>query len=159
VGTVAVKKINHAVLKVRSLDRSVKFYRDVFGLEEIARAGGQMAFMRAAGSANHHDLGFLELGPRATEPPPSAVGLFHIAWEVPYIEDLLSVRDVLTKLGALEGASDHGATKSLYGKDPDGNEFEVMWLVPREQWGDHEKSAPTRPLDLEAEVRRFGKAL
>jgi catechol-2,3-dioxygenase len=153
-----VSKINHAVLMVRDLDRSVAFYHDALGLEEIARAGGRMAFMRAPGSANHHDLGFLALGPRAKDPSPEAVGLFHLAWEVPNIEDLVAIREKLTRLGTLEGASDHGATKSLYGKDPDGNEFEVMWLVPRELWGDYEKSAPTGPLDLEAEVRRFGKA-
>ena len=36
----------------------------------------------------------------------------------------------LRGLGALTGASDHGVSKSLYGRDPDGNEFEVMWEVP-----------------------------
>ena len=155
---IAVSRINHAVLMVRDLDRSVAFYHDVLGLEEIARAGGRMAFMRAPGSANHHDLGFLALGPRAKDPSHAAVGLFHLAWEVPNIEDLVAIRERLNGSGRLEGASDHGATKSLYGKDPDGNEFEVMWLVPRDQWGEYEKSAPTGPLDLEAEVRRFGEA-
>jgi catechol-2,3-dioxygenase len=58
--------------------------------------------------------------------------------------------------GALTGESDHGATKSLYGKDPDGNEFEIMWMLPRDQWGDYESEAPTMRLDLEAEVMRYG---
>ena len=62
---IPIKRINHAVLTVRDLDRSVDFYARVFGFEEIARAGGQMAFMRAPGSANHHDLGFLALGNEA----------------------------------------------------------------------------------------------
>jgi len=31
--------------------------------------------------------------------------------------------------------SSHGATKSVYGADPDGNEFEVMWMLPRDEWG------------------------
>jgi catechol-2,3-dioxygenase len=53
--------------------------------------------------------------------------------------------------------SDHGATKSLYGADPDGIEFEVMWMVPREQWGAFESDAVVLPLDLQREVARFGR--
>jgi catechol-2,3-dioxygenase len=55
----------------------------------------------------------------------------------------------------LTGESSHGATKSLYGVDPDGNEFEVMWMLPREAWGEFERSAPVERLDLDAEVRRW----
>ncbi|HME81616.1 MAG TPA: VOC family protein [Candidatus Eremiobacteraceae bacterium] len=155
---IPIKGLNHAVLIVADLDRSVGFYKDVFGFEEIGRAGRQMAFMRAAGSRNHHDLGFLALGPQAVRPARNAVGLFHLAWEVPAIEDLAAAREALAKAGALSGESDHGATKSVYGVDPDGHEFEVMWMVPREQWGEYEKQAPTRRLDLDAELRRFGAA-
>ena len=150
-------KLNHAVLKVKDLDRSVAFYGDVFGFREVARAGTKMAFMRAPGSENHHDLGFLALGPRATEPPDTAVGLFHLAWQVPAIEDLAAAREKLIAIGAVSGESDHGATKSVYGVDPDGHEFEVMWMVPREQWGAYESQAPKRALDIEHELERFGK--
>jgi catechol-2,3-dioxygenase len=60
-------------------------------------------------------------------------------------------------MGALVGESDHGATKSLYAKDPDGNEFEVMWMVPRDQWGEYEHDAPVAPLHLEREIARFAE--
>ena len=150
-------KLNHAVLKVKDLDRSVAFYRDLFGFAEIGRAGRKMAFMRAPGSDNHHDLGFLALGPRAEGAPQNAVGLFHLAWEVPTIDDLAAMRAKLIEIGAITGESDHGATKSVYGMDPDGHEFEVMWLVPREHWGEYEKQAPTMRLDIESELKRFGK--
>lgn len=153
----AVRRLNHAVLYVRDVDRAVAFYRDVLGLTEMAReAGGRMAFLRAAGSGNHHDLGLFAVGPVAPSPPPGAVGLYHLAWEVEHIEDLVAVRSALTAAGALAGQSDHGATKSVYGRDPDGNELEVMWQVPREDWGEHERSAPVLPLDLDAEVTRYG---
>ncbi len=149
--------LNHAVLKVRDLDRSVAFYRDLFGFSEVARAGRRMAFMRAPDSTNHHDLGFLALGSGAAEAPPNAVGLFHLAWQVPAIEDLADLRKKLIEIGALAGESDHGATKSVYGLDPDGHEFEIMWMVPRELWGEYESQAPTQRLDLDAELARFGK--
>ena len=49
-GNIPVARLNHAVLYVRDLDRSVDFYNRAFGFEEIAREGGMMAFLRAAGS-------------------------------------------------------------------------------------------------------------
>jgi catechol 2,3-dioxygenase-like lactoylglutathione lyase family enzyme len=60
-----VRRLNHAVLRVRDLDRSLAFYADVLGLEPIARMGNAMAFMRAPGSQNHHDLGLARVGPNA----------------------------------------------------------------------------------------------
>jgi catechol-2,3-dioxygenase len=156
---IPIARLNHAVLFVRDLDVAVDFYRKAFGFDEIAReAGGQMAFLRAKGSTNHHDLGLLALGPQAPRPSRGSTGLYHLAWEVPTIEDLAAAAAVLSDTGALTGASDHGATKSLYGADPDGNEFEVMWMVPREQWGEFEGRAPVAPLDMEAELARFGRA-
>ena len=153
---IPVKRLNHAVLYVRELDRAVDFYRRAFGFEEIAREGGMMAFLRAAGSENHHDLGLLAVGANAPRPPRGSTGLYHLAWEVGAIEDLAAARATLAELDALTGQSDHGATKSLYGQDPDGNEFEVMWMVPREQWGEHDRRAIVAPLNLERDVARFG---
>ncbi len=153
---IPVSRLNHAVLYVRNLDRAVAFYRAAFDFEEIAREGGKMAFLRAAGSKNHHDLGLLEVGSDAPSPPHGATGLYHLAWQVPRIEDLASARATLADLGALIGQSDHGATKSLYARDPDGNEFEVMWMVPRDQWGEHDRRAIVEPLDMEREVGRYG---
>jgi catechol-2,3-dioxygenase len=82
--------------------------------------------------------------------------LYHLAWEVPRIEDLALAAQVLRDSGALGGASDHGVSKSLYGADPDGNEFEIMWRVPREFWGEFERRGTVMPLDLQAEVGRWG---
>jgi catechol-2,3-dioxygenase len=152
---IPVRRLNHAVLYVRDVGRSTAFYREVFGFEEVAReAGGRMAFLRAAGSDNHHDLGLLEVGADAPSPPRGATGLYHLAWEVASVAELAQAREVLAAHGALLGESDHGATKSLYGADPDGNEFEVMWMLPRDEWGQFERRAVVLPLDLEAEVRR-----
>lgn len=155
---IPVTRLNHAVLYVRDLDRAVRFYQTAFGFEEIAREGGMMAFLRAAGSSNHHDLGLMAVGPNAPRPPRGATGLYHLAWEVAAIDDLAAAASTLTELGALTGQSDHGATKSLYGQDPDGNEFEVMWMVPRDQWGSHDRRAIIAPLDLSREVARFGQS-
>jgi catechol-2,3-dioxygenase len=152
-----ITRLNHAVLYVSDLERSLKFYEMAFGMEEIAREGGTMAFLRAAGSSNHHDLALMSVGAQAPRPQHGSVGLYHLAWEVGSIEELAEAQTSLANLGALTGMSDHGATKSLYGKDPDGIEFEVMWLVPREQWGAYDRRAVVEPLDVAREVARFGR--
>lgn len=152
---IPVKRLNHAVLFVRDLETAVSFYREAFGFEEIGREG-PMAFLRARDGVNHHDLGLMAVGSDAATPPRGSTGLYHLAWEVGSINDLADAEQILLRLGALSGRSDHGATKSLYGADPDGNEFEVMWMVPRDQWGEYDRRAIVAPLDLKHEVERFG---
>lgn len=151
-----VTRLNHAVLFVGDLDRAVVFYTDVFGFEVIAREPrANAAFLRAPASANHHDLGLFGLGPAALPKVRGSVGLYHLAWQVDTIDDLADARSRLVEAGALTGESSHGATKSVYGVDPDGNEFEVMWLLPRDAWGEHEHQAIVEPLDLAAEIERW----
>ena len=94
--------------------------------------------------------------PDAPGPQAGRVGLYHLAWEVPTIDDLAAAARTLSEERALSGASDHGVSKSLYGADPDGNEFEIMWRVPREAWGEFENKGAVMPLDMEAELKRWG---
>ena len=148
--------LNHAVLYVSDVPQSVEFYKKALGFEEIVRRGDSAAFLRAGGSGNHHDLGLFALGPAARQPEQGSVGLYHLAWEIETIQELVETAYSLSDLGALVGMSDHGVSKSLYAKDPDGIEFEVMWRVPREAWGDYEHEAVTKPLDLAGELERFG---
>ncbi len=153
----SITGMNHAVLYVRDASRHQQFYRDVLGFSTIIDGPGPFVFMRAPASENHHDIAFFTIG-EAAEPSQAGartVGLYHLAWEVATLEELAEMRDRLAAAGALVGASDHGANKSLYAKDPDGIEFEVMWLVPPEHWGDAENQAIIDPLDIEAEQRHF----
>jgi catechol-2,3-dioxygenase len=153
---VSVVGMNHAVLYVRDARRTAEFYERVLGFSRIIDdPQGRFMFMRAPLSRNHHDIAFFSIGEQAGENPGTrSVGMYHIAWEVPTLDDLVEMEQRLAAAGVLIGKSDHGANKSLYCKDPDGLEFEVMWLVPAEQWGDEEHEAIIRPLDLAAEKRR-----
>lgn len=135
---IPVARLNHAVLFVRDAVASAEFYSRIFGFEIVSTEfGGKAVFLRAAGGDNHHDLGLFSVGPEAPRAPRGSTGLYHLAWEVPTIEDLASAAGVLAEEGALGGASDHGVSKSLYGSDPDGNEFEIMWRVPLRGQGRH----------------------
>ena len=153
-----ITNMNHAVMYVRDARRTQQFYADVLGFKTIIdHPQGAYVFMRAPASPNHHDVAFFTIGAGAgpSEAGRRTVGLYHIAWEVPTLDDLAAMRERLAAAGALVGASDHGANKSLYARDPDGLEFEVMWLVPAEHWGEAENQAIIDPLDLEGEIRRF----
>lgn len=152
--------MNHAVLYVRDARRTERFYKEVLDFSTIIDdPDGAFVFMRAPQSSNHHDIAFFSIGAQAgtSEAGRRTVGMYHLAWEVPTLIDLEVMQARLSDAGALVGASDHGANKSLYARDPDGLEFEVMWLVPAEYWGEGEHQAIVQPLDLSAERERFAK--
>ncbi len=151
-----VRRLNHAVLYVRDLAASVDFYTGAFGFEVRLEIPGRAAFLRAQGSANDHDLGLFSV-PDGQLPHSSYIGLYHLAWEVGTLAELAEVRDRLAERNALVGASDHRVSKSLYAKDPNGIEFEVMWRVPAESWEQEMASgAMIGPLDLDGELARWG---
>jgi catechol-2,3-dioxygenase len=152
-----VQRLNHAVLYVRDVDRSVAFYTEALGFRVVVAIPGEAAFLQAADSTNDHDLGLFAIGARAGDSTAgrSTVGLYHLAWEVDTLAELQRIRGVLTERGAHVGASDHGSTKALYAKDPDGIEFEVSWLVPADLL-DPDQRIMTAPLRLERDIERYG---
>jgi catechol-2,3-dioxygenase len=157
-----VYRLNHAVLYVRDVARSVEFYGSTLGFRPIEGMDGLTgaAFLRAPGSTNDHDLGLFQIGSAASDSPAgrSSVGLYHLAWEVDTLGELERISGVLSERGALVGATDHATTKALYAKDPDGLEFEVCWLVPAELLTQDIKDARVQlvPLNLAADIARFG---
>jgi catechol-2,3-dioxygenase len=157
-----VYRLNHAVLYVRDVARSVEFYGETLGFRPIEGMDGLTgaAFLRAPGSSNDHDLGLFQIGSAASDSPAgrSSVGLYHLAWEVDTLAELERIAGVLGQRGALVGATDHATTKALYAKDPDGLEFEVCWLVPAQLLTQDivDSRARLAPLDLAADIARFG---
>ncbi|WP_406134593.1 VOC family protein [Streptomyces sp. NBC_01089] len=160
-----VQRLNHAVLYVRDVERSVAFYTDLLNFRTVFRLhadGGKVpegAFLQAEGSANDHDLAFLQIeGPASPQSPGRRPGLAHLAWEVNTLAELQQIRGTLLQKGALAYDTDHGTTKSLYANDPDGLEFEVCWLVPADRTNEVHPVA-FAPLDLYAVIAQFGADL
>jgi len=155
----AITRLNHAVLYVRDAERSAAFYTEALGFRPVMTMPGAV-FLQASGSSNDHDLGLFSIGERAgaSQAGRQTVGLYHLAWEVDTLAELSRIAGVLQGSGALVGTSDHGSTKALYARDPDGIEFEVSWLVPAALL-DHDAvdgRSTIKPLDLEREVQRYG---
>jgi len=157
-----ITRLNHAVLYVRDAAKSAAFYIDLLGFRPIGLGPEGIkgaAFLQAPGSTNDHDIGLFSIGDAAADSQAGRqeVGLYHLAWEVDTLDELERLSEVLTEVGSLVGASDHGTTKSLYAKDPDGIEFEVAWIVPADRLdGEALAARGVRPLDITAEKRRYG---
>jgi catechol-2,3-dioxygenase len=155
-------RLNHAVLFVRDVDTTVGFYTEVLGFRYLAgfTRRTNAAFLRAPGSNNDHDLAVFAIGRSAGDSAAgrSSVGMYHLGWEVDTLAELEQAMLSLARAGALAGATDHSTTKSVYGQDPDGLEFEILWLVPADLLDDEAVSGrlTNRPLDIEKEKRRYG---
>ena len=148
---IGLRRLQHLVLFVSSVERSVRFYTEVLGFEVKSHRPGA-AFLRIPGSADDHHLGLFEQ-PGLGAPDEATARMYHAAWEVGELSDLARARRRLIEVGSLVGQSDHGVSLSLYAKDPDGLEFEVFWTVPEG------KPVRTRALDLDAELARRGLTL
>jgi catechol 2,3-dioxygenase len=126
-------RIGHVVLKVRDLDRSLSFYRDLLGFKVVSELSNVMIFLAANGQ-NHHDLALLRVGQQAASPVPTAVGLYHVAIQLADWDAVRAAHAMLVERGLLRGAVDHGVSRSLYTADPDGNEIELYCDAPRSEW-------------------------
>jgi catechol-2,3-dioxygenase len=148
---VGLRRLQHLVLWVSSVERSVRFYCGLLGFE-VRRRYPNAAFLTIPGSADDHHLGLFEQTGVA-RPDEGVARMYHAAWEVGELTDLARARARLLEAGALVGQSDHGTSLSLYAKDPDGLEFELFWTVP------DGTPVGTRPLNLERELARRGLAV
>jgi catechol-2,3-dioxygenase len=146
-----LKRLQHLVLWVGSVERSVRFYCDVVGFE-VQRRYPNAAFLKIPGTSDDHHLGLFEQ-PGVPQPDERVARMYHAAWEVDELTDLARARQRLIDAGSLVGESSHGVSLSLYAKDPDGLEFEIFWTVPGGV------SARTTALDLEGELARRGLSL
>jgi catechol-2,3-dioxygenase len=156
-----IQRLNHAVLYVREVERSVRFYAEILGFRPLVQFPGA-AFLQAPGSTNDHDLALFEVGAAAQDSAAGkgAVGLYHLAWEVDTLAELQRIEAELRRSSALTGASDHGTTKALYAHDPDGLEFEVCWLVPAASITEELRARDSRPLplNLDKEIANYGSS-
>jgi catechol 2,3-dioxygenase len=145
-----VKYLGHAVLRVRDLERSLGFYRDVLGFKEVARLGDRMVFLSTG--EDHHDLALMEADDDSPGPDPEAIGTVHLAFKVgDSLQELREMKDRIERAGfQIVGISDHRVSKSVYVLDPDGLGVEVYIDEDPAIWkSDPTTIATVRPFALD----------
>jgi catechol 2,3-dioxygenase len=148
---IKVRNVGHVVLKVRDIERSARFYRDVLGLKEVARGnfGRPMAFFSTGD--NHHDVAVLDVGADAPAVQPGGVGLYHVALRIgTTLDELRAAKAHLEAHGYTKlRLSDHRVSQSIYLDDPDGNGVELYVDADPAIWReDPSRVASVGPLSL-----------
>ena len=122
---IAIDRIDHIVLTVFDIDRTIDFYSRVLGMEPVTFAGGRRGLAFGRQKLNLHQAG-REYEPKALRPAPGAIDLCFIAAtplgqviEALRAEKVAIIQGPVAKTGAL------GSMQSVYFRDPDGNLVEV----------------------------------
>ena len=99
---IGLRRLQHLVLWVSDVERSVRFYCDLLGFE-VTKQYPNAAFLKIPGSPDDHHLGLFEQA-GAGRPDERVARMYHSAWEVTDIADLVRARRRLVE-GALSWAS------------------------------------------------------
>ena len=122
---ILIDRIDHLVLTVFDLERTIDFYSRVLGMEPVTFAEGRRGLAFGRQKLNLHQAG-REFEPKALKPGPGAIDLCFISGTplAQVMEELKShgvaiIAGPVPKTGAL------GPMMSVYFRDPDGNLIEV----------------------------------
>ena len=123
--TVALDRIDHIVLTVFDVERTIEFYRRVLGMQPVTFGEGRRALAFGRQKLNLHQAG-REFEPKAFKPVPGAIDLCFIA-STPLEEVVAHLEScgVVIAEGPVEKTGALGPMTSVYFRDPDGNLIEV----------------------------------
>ena len=120
-----VLRIDHVVLTVADLGRTIAFYERVLGMTAISFGEGRRGVAFGDQKLNLHQAG-QEFEPRALRPAPGAIDMCFTT-DVPLDEVAAHLRSesVVIEHGPVDKVGARSALRSLYFRDPDGNLIEV----------------------------------
>ena len=122
---ISIDRIDHIVLTVFDLERTIDFYSRVLGMEPVTFAGGRRGLAFGRQKLNLHQAG-REFEPKALKPGPGAIDLCFIS-ETPLeaVIDTLKAHGVVVIDGPVPKTGALGPMMSVYFRDPDGNLLEI----------------------------------
>lgn len=123
---IKAERIGHVVLKVRNLKRSRAFYSELLGMDVMMEIPAIPAVFLANHRRDHHEIALFEVGAEAEGLQAKQIGLAHVAFRLRNEEELRAAYDEFKqKHVPISFTVNHGVTKSIYFRDPDGHELEV----------------------------------
>ncbi|HLV93579.1 MAG TPA: VOC family protein [Candidatus Acidoferrales bacterium] len=130
------ERIAHAVIKVRDLEKSRKFYTEILGMDVMNHSPEIGILFLANNRRDHHELALLQIGPQAEAPSANAIGLLHIAFRLRNEAELRAAyKELKEHQVPIAFTVNHGITKSVYFYDPDGHELELYCDNSPEEYG------------------------
>ncbi len=120
-----VQRIDHVVLTVANIERTVAFYERVLGMTAVSFGAGRRALACGDQKLNLHQAG-REFEPKALRPTPGAIDVcFTTDMPLDRVAAHLRSESVAIEHGPVDKIGARGALRSLYFRDPDGNLIEV----------------------------------
>ena len=128
-----ISHIDHLVLTVTDIRRTVDWYQQVLGMHHVTFAGDRHALTFGRQKLNLHQAG-RELEPKAARPAPGSADLCLIS-AVPLTEVLAHLRDcgVRVEQGPVARTGATGPITSVYIRDPDDNLIEIATAEEEER--------------------------
>ncbi len=144
--------LGHVVFYVRDLEKSLSFYRDLLGFEQVGEFSRPFTAVALSAGRTHHEVLLIQVGDAPGPQKGHRLGLYHIGIKVgDSLDELRAVRDELIQAGiSISGMSDHTVSQSIYLEDPDGNEVELYVDDPKVDWKENPSlvMSPIRRLEL-----------
>jgi catechol 2,3-dioxygenase-like lactoylglutathione lyase family enzyme len=126
-----IARLDHLVLTVADIDRTVAFYRDVLGMEPVVFGGGRTALAFGQSKINLHLAGH-EFEPKAARPVPGSADLCLVVdGDLDDVRAELDHHGVAIEEGPVERTGALGSITSVYVRDPDGNLVELSTYAAR----------------------------
>jgi len=117
--------MDHLVLTVASIERTVAFYRDVLGLRAETFGDGRWALHFGDQKFNLHEAGH-EFEPKAARPTPGSIDIcLVVATPIESVVAALRAKDVPLVEGPVDRTGARGKIRSVYLRDPDDNLVEL----------------------------------
>ncbi len=139
---VKIKKLGHLILQVSDLERSVRFWTQVMGFEEVERNEHGIVFLRFG--PDHHSIGIVKGTAKRRATSEEGLNTGHLAFEVENTDALLEMRDYLKENNiqiVFQGRKGPGCNISLHFMDPDGYEFELYCNLDQIEDSAHRRPA------------------
>ena len=167
------RRLGHANLWVSDIERSIRFYESVLGIELVRRERPLLMGFHSNGNS-HHDVGMIEISRgkdrygrdgmvQIPKTRGTAVGLNHLGWEMTSQRELVDAYKRTRPLFDVDlWTVDHIVAHSVYVPDPDGNMHEFYadalddWRTVFNLDVEDEVTAAWDPLDAApSDARRY----